>query len=89
MTELREGLARAGHAAVQKLLAEYDADHDRPVSQAECNRVFADAAIAYLWPLAMEHAAGVADHFLMTQTSLPVEKVVDCKAAIRSQEMPK
>ena len=43
---LREEVAAAGHAAVQKLLAEYDADLNRPVSQAECDRAFADAAIA-------------------------------------------
>jgi len=41
---------------VQSLLAEYDADHDRPVSQRECDEVFARAII----PMVLEEAAKVA-----------------------------
>lgn len=53
MDDLVERCAAAGHAAVQSLLAEYDADHDRPVSQRECDEVFARAII----PMVLEHAA--------------------------------
>jgi len=57
MDDLVERCAAAGHAAVQSLLAEYDADHDRPVSQRECDEVFARAII----PMVLEHAAKVSD----------------------------
>lgn len=43
---------------------------------------WADAAIAYLWPLAMAHAAKLAQNF----KGLPNEMLV---AAIRAQEPPK
>lgn len=43
-----EAVARAICDAAQLLLAEYNADHSRVVSQEECDRVFAIAAITAL-----------------------------------------
>jgi len=82
--ELREGLARAICEATG---LDWGAQKDPMTSgggddDAEGFRDMADAAIAYLWPLAMEHAAKLAQNF----KGLPNEMLV---AAIRAQEPPK
>ncbi len=97
MTELREGLARALCALKVSQTSEewlrYRQDDSWQLFTQE-----ADASIACLWPLAMAHAAGVADEYAawhnkmddglsgFDKMALGAEEVA---AAIRSQEPPK
>ncbi len=82
--ELVSACRIAGHEAVQKLLAEYDADHDRPVSQRECDEAFARAII----PLVLEHAAKKVEGRIPVVQCMSVEPVVtalsEAAAAIRA-----
>lgn len=98
MTELREGLARAiyerRHKGLKNCWSWDDSglDDEHPGAR---RRYYADAdaAIAYLWPLAMERAAGVAEeqwrHWHPVFDRNEKDCCADIAAAIRAQEPPK